>query len=136
MRRKERYGFSIQCLSVLSQDTCGDSFGLAPELDSSSYLYFTIRAQIGSGKKDTSCAVEGKEKSSEVRGSNQLLIFTSIIHLSMIFFFKFYSVTLWQGCESKVSIKTRREATVFSGDCTSWLLIPRSQNFLIGKKGS
>lgn len=86
MRRKERHGFSIQCLSVLSQDTCGDSFGLAPELDSSSYLYFTIRAQIGSGKKDTSCAVEGKEKSSEVRGSNQLLIFTSIIHLSMNFF--------------------------------------------------
>lgn len=39
-------------------------------------------------KRMPPCAVEGNEKGSEARGSTQPLIFTSIIHLSMIFFFK------------------------------------------------
>ena len=56
-----------------------------------------------------------------------------VIHLSMTFFFffegKFCSVTLGQDCESEAGIKTRIEATVFSGDSTPGFESPDHKTF-------
>lgn len=105
MGRKERYRFQFSvCQSCLR--TCyGDSFGLEPELDSSSYLYFTIRAQTGSGKKDAPCAVEGNGKGSETRGSTQPVIFTSVIHLSMIFLKSFIQLLCGRAVNQRLASK-------------------------------